>query len=186
MSKKYFILFFIFLINNSILAQSKFNAGASFNLGIPTGTFSDLAITGVGGSLIGEYSFNEMISATLSASYQNFPGNAETFAVQGKAVDFSINAIPLLAGIRYYFLPEFFGSVEGGATFLRLSADIYDVYSEEKVSTDYEAKYCGGIGYRYKMAEASVFEISGGYQLVQDDFNSFIIKAGILILLDNI
>ena len=105
MSKKYLIIFFIILINISTAAQSKFNAGASFNLGIPTGAFSDLAITGVGGSLIGEYAFTEMISATLSASYQNFPGNAETFAVQGKAVDFSVNAIPLLAGMRYYFSP---------------------------------------------------------------------------------
>ncbi|HEY6625765.1 MAG TPA: hypothetical protein VIZ21_02310, partial [Ignavibacteriaceae bacterium] len=61
-------------------------------------------------------------------------------------------------------------------------------YSEEKISTDYEAKYGGGIGvgYRYRLAEPSILEISSNYQLVQDNYNSFSIRIGILILLDNI
>jgi len=186
-NKIYAIIFFI-LMTTSIFAQSRFNAGASFNIGIPTGPFSDLAKTGIGGSAIGEFAFSEKVSVTLSASYQNFPGKGEGFAVQGEVYDFSVNAIPVLAGVRYYFSQEFFGSFEAGVNFLRVSADIYDVYSEEKVSTDYQAKYGGGIGvgYRYRLAEPSVFEFSGNYQLVQDDFNSFSLRIGILILLDNI
>jgi len=188
MLKKKIITLLIILLSTSIFAQSRFNAGASFNIGFPTGTFSDLAKTGIGGSAIGEFAFNEKVSATLSASYQNFPGKSESFAIQGKVIDFSVNSIPILAGVRYYFSPEFFGVFEAGVNFLRVSADIYEVYSEEKVSTDYEAKYGGGIGvgYRYKLAEPSVLEISGNYQLVQDNFNSFSIRVGILILLDNI
>ncbi len=93
-----------------------------------------------------------------------------------------------MAGVRYYFSQEFFGTFEAGVNFLRVSADIYDVYSEEKISTDYKAKYGGGIGagYRYRLAEPSVLEISGNYQFVQDEFNSFSLRIGILILLDNI
>jgi hypothetical protein len=172
----------------STFSQSRFNAGASFNIGFPTSAFSDLAQTGIGGSAIGEFAFNEKISAILSASYQNFPGKGEGFAVQGEVYDFSVNAIPVLAGVRYYFLKEFFGTFEAGVHFLKVTADIYDVYSEEKISTDYEAKYGGGIGggYRYRLAEPSVFEISGAYQIVQDDFNSFSLRIGVLILLDNI
>jgi hypothetical protein len=172
----------------SSFAQSKFNAGASFNLGFPTGSFSDLAKTGIGGSAIGEFAFSEKVSATLSASYQDFPGNSEGIAYQGKVIDFSVNSIPVMAGIRYYFSNEFFGILEAGADFLRLSADIYDVYSNEKISTDYEAKFGGGIGagYRYRLAEPSVLEISGVYQIVEDDFNSFALRIGVLILLDNL
>jgi Protein of unknown function (DUF3575) len=186
-NKIYAFIFFI-LMATSIFSQSRFNAGASFNVGIPTGPFSDLAKTGIGGSAIGEFAFSEKVSVTLSASYQNFPGKGEGFAVQGEVYDFSVNAIPVLAGVRYYFSQEFFGTFEAGVNFLRVSADIYDVYSEEKVSTDYQAKYGGGIGvgYRYRLAEPSVLEFSGNYQLVQDDFNSFSLRIGILILLDNI
>ena len=188
MPTKYFLSIIIILMTFSSFAQSKFNAGASFNLGFPTGSFSDLAKTGIGGSAIGEFAFSEKVSATLSASYQDFPGNSEGIAVQGKVIDFSVNSIPIMAGIRYYFSNEFFGMLEAGADFLRLSADIYDVYSNEKISTDYEAKFGGGIGagYRYRLAEPSVLEISGVYQIVEDDFNSFALRIGVLILLDNL
>lgn len=186
-NKIYAFVFFI-LMAASIFAQSRFNAGASFNIGFPTGSFSDLAKTGIGGSAIGEFAFSEKVSAILSVSYQNFPGNSEGIAYQGKVIDFSVNSIPLMAGIRYYFSNEFFGMLEAGANFLRVSADIYDVYSNEKISTEYQTKYGGGIGagYRYRLAEPSVFEISGTYQIVQDELNSFSLRIGILILLDNI
>jgi hypothetical protein len=188
MSMKYLITLLIILVNTVTFSQSRFNAGASFNIGFPSGSFSDLAQTGIGGSAIGEFTFSEKVSATLSVSYQNFPGKGEGFAVQGEVYDFSVNAIPVLAGVRYYFSPEIFGTFEAGVHFLRVTADIYDVYSEEKISTDYKAKYGGGIGvgYRYRLAEPSVLELSGNYQLVQDDFNSFSLRIGILILLDNI
>ena len=188
MSKKYFITLLFILVNAVAFSQSRFNAGASFNIGFPTGSFADLAHTGIGGSAIGEFAFSEKISATFSASYQNFPGKGEGFATGGNVYDFSVNSIPVLAGVRYYFSKEFFGTFEAGVHFLRVTADIYDVYSEEKLSTDYEAKYGGGsgAGYRYRLAEPSVLEISGNYQFVQDEFNSFSLRIGILILLDNI
>ena len=188
MSKKYFITLIFILLNTVAFSQSRFNAGASFNIGFPSGSFSDLAKTGIGGTAIGEFAFSEKVSATLSASYQNFPGNSEGIAYQGKVIDFSVNSIPVLAGVRYYFSKEFFGTFEAGVHLLRVTADIYDVYSEEKLSTDYEAKYGEGIGagYRYRLAEPSVLEISGYYQVVQDDFNSFSLRIGVLILLDNI
>ncbi|HSW54595.1 MAG TPA: hypothetical protein VLH59_05845 [Ignavibacteriaceae bacterium] len=188
MPNKFYLFFFIFLITTSIFSQSRFNAGASFNIGFPSSALANLAETGIGGSAIGEFAFSDKITATLSASYQNFTGKSEGIAVQGKVINFSINSIPVLAGARYYFSPEFFGAAAVGVNFLRVTADIYEVYSEEKISTDYEAKFAGeiGAGYRYRLAEPSVLEISGNYQLVQDNYNSFSIRIGILILLDNI
>lgn len=188
MPNKFYLFLFIFLITTSIFSQSRFNAGASFNIGFPSSALSNLAETGIGGSAIGEFAFSEQVSAILSASYQNFPGKGEGFAAGGSVYDFSVNSIPVLAGARYYFSPEFFGVAAAGVNFLRVTADIYEVYSEEKISTDYEAKFAGeiGAGYRYRLAEPSVLEISGNYQLVQDNYNSFSIRIGILILLDNI
>jgi hypothetical protein len=187
MLKKYLITVLIILVNTVIFSQSRYNAGASFNIGFPSSVLANLAETGIGGSVIGEFAFSEKISATLSASYQNFPGKGDGFAVQGEVYNFSVNAIPVLTGVRYYFSQEFFGTFEAGVHFLRVTADIYDVFSEEKISTDYEAKFGGGIGfgYRYRLAEPSLLEISSNYQLVQDNYNSFSIRIGILILLDN-
>ena len=54
---KYFsltILVLLFFITTA-LSQSKFNLGASFNVNFPVGSFNDIAKTGVGGSIIGEY-----------------------------------------------------------------------------------------------------------------------------------
>jgi hypothetical protein len=188
MFNKIYITLFIFIITAPLFSQSRFNAGASFNMGFPIGSFSDLAKTGIGASAIGEFALSEKVSAILSASYQNFPGNSEGIAYQGKVIDFSVNSIPLMAGLRYYFSQEFFGMLEAGVDFLKVSANIYDLYSNEKISTDYQTKYGGGIGvgYRYRLAEASVLEMSGLYQLVEDDFNSVNLRVGILILLDNI
>jgi hypothetical protein len=188
MFNKNYLFVFIILITTSIFGQSRFNAGASFNIGFPTGSFADLAQTGIGGSAIGEFQFSKELSVTLTGSYQNFPGKSEGFAVQGKVINFSVNSLPVLAGVRYYFSEELFGTLEAGVNFLRVTADIYDVYSEEKISSDYKAKFGGGIGagYRYRLAEASALEFSGIYQLTEDDFNSFSLRVGILILLDNI
>ena len=185
--KKYLLLLLL-LSASTLTAQNKFNAGASFNIGFPSNSLVDLTETGIGGSVIGEYVFSENVSVMLSASYQNFPGISEGIAVQGKVINFSVNSIPILAGVRYYFSPEFFGLVDAGVNFLRATADIYQVYTEEKISSDYKARFAGevGAGYCYKLADPSVFEISGAYQIVKDSYNSFSLKLGILILLDNI
>lgn len=188
MIKKYFLILILGYFSTNILAQSNFNAGASFNIGFPTGSFPSLAKTGIGGSIIGEYAFKKSFSIMLSGSYQNFPAEFEDVAVQGQVISLSLTVLPVLAGLRYYFNNQFFGIVEAGVHFIKLNAEAYSVYNTDKYSTDYKAKYGGsfGVGYRHQLAEASVFEITGTYQLVEDDFNSFSLKMGVLILLDNI
>ncbi len=186
-NKSIFIVLILFFSGYSF-PQNKFLAGASFNLGFPTGEFSDIAKTGLGGSIIAEYMLDPNISVTLSAAYQNFPGNFGNVAVQGVVIDVSFNSIPVLAGMRYYFNESVFGTIEAGAHFFRVNADISDVYNSEKFSTDYEAKFGGGFGagFRFKLAEASVFEVSSVYQIVEDDLNSVALRFGILVLLDKI
>ncbi len=188
MLNKFYVFLFIIIIATSLFSQSRFNAGASFNIGFPVGSFNEVANTGIGGSVIGEYQFNKKISATLSVSYQNYPGDFPLYAIQGKVIDVSLNSIPVLVGLRYYLSEEFFANLEGGVHYFRVDADVSDLYSNEVYSTNYIAKYGGGIGvgYRYRLAEASVLEISGLYQLLEDDFNSFSLRIGVLILLDNI
>jgi hypothetical protein len=188
MKKIFSLSLIIFLTSALVFSQSKFNAGASFNLGVPFGSFNDIANTGIGGSVIGEYAMSNKISITLSISYQNFPGDFNKFAVGGKAYDVSVNSIPLLAGARYYLTHNFFGILESGVHFFRVSADVSDIYNKEKLSTDFEAKFGAGAGagFRFKLAEQSVFEFAGIFNYITEDFNSIALRATVLILLDKL
>lgn len=184
-------LIFVFLFFTAFtltFGQSKFNGGASFNLNIPIGSFNDYAKTGIGGSIIFEYVFNEKISATVLGSYNSFNSEIPLLAVGGATYKISITSIPVLAGIRYYFNPNAFGIVIVGSTFLRANADVSNIYSKEKLSTDYNSKISAGIGggFRTNLSEQSVFEISGVYQYVQDDFSTISLSASVIILFGNL
>jgi hypothetical protein len=185
---KKLILLFVIISSIIIYSQSKFVAGASFNVGFPTGPFSYNATTGIGGSLIGEYFFNKNISTMLTVSYQNFPGNFPEVAVQGMVLDASFNSIPVVAAGRYYFGEGAFAELELGCYFFRLSVDASDLYNDERYKSDYEAKFGGALdlGYRFNLSEQSAMEFTGAYQIVQDNFSSFALRLGILLYLDKI
>jgi len=185
---KKFILLILLLSSVTIYCQSKWVAGASFNVGFPTGPFADNAKTGIGGSIIGEYFFNKNFSTMLIVSYQNFPGNFPEVAVQGVVLDASFNSIPVVLAGRYYFAEGAFAAIELGSYFFRLSVDASDLYQDEKYSSDYSAKIGGAfdLGYRFNLSDQSAMEFTGAYQIVQDDFNSFALRLGILLFLDKI
>ncbi len=182
------LLLFLFLSSISILAQSKFVAGASFNVGFPTGSFANDAETGIGGSLIGEYFFNKNFSTMLTVSYQNFPGNFPELAVQGMVLEASFNSIPVVLAGRYYFAEGAFAALELGSYFFRLNVQASDLYEDERYTSDYEAKFGGALdlGYRFNLSDQSAMEFTGAYQIVQDDFSSFALRLGILLYLDKI
>ena len=185
---KKIILLITILFSISVYSQSKWVAGASFNVGFPTGSFSDIAKTGIGGSIIGEYFIDNNFSTMLTVSYQNFPGNFPEVAVQGMVLNASFNSIPVVVAGRYYFAQGAFAAIELGCYFFRLSVDASDLYNDDRYKSDYQAKFGGAldIGYRFNLSEQSAMEFTGAYQIVQDNFNSFALRLGILIYLDKI
>ena len=185
---KNIIILILFISSISIFAQSKWVAGASFNVGFPTGSFENDAKTGIGGSIIGEYFFSKEFSALLSVSYQNYPGNFPELAVQGMVLDVSINSIPIVVAGRYYIEEGLFTTIELGSYFFRINVEASDLYTDDKYSSDYEAKFGGafGLGYRFNLSEQSAMEFDGVYQIIQDDLNSVALRLGILIFLDKI
>jgi len=185
--KKIIVLITI-LFSISVYCQSKWVAGASFNVGFPTGSFSNDSKTGIGGSIIGEYFINNNFSTMLTVSYQNFPSNFPELAVQGMVLDASFNSIPIVIAGRYYIAQGAFAAVELGCYFFRLSVDASDLYNNERYKSDYKAKFGGALdlGYRFNLSDQSGMEFTGAYQIVQDDFSSFALRLGILIYLDKI
>ena len=182
---KIFTLALTVLFVSTIFSQSKFNVGASLNLGVPVGEFSDIAKTAIGGSINSEYVFSDKVSATLAVYYYSYSSEIPTVAIDGSTYDFSIEAIPVILGLKYFFNKSFFGTIEAGAHFMRVKAD---VYLGDNLSTDFETKFGAGLGlgYRIQLAEASLFEITGVYQYVQDDLSSISLRATVLVLLGNL
>jgi hypothetical protein len=158
---------------------------ASFNVGVPLGDFSEIAKTGIGGSINSEYVFSDEVSATFAVYYYSYSSKISTIAIDGSTFDFSIEAIPVILGIKYFLNKSFFGTFEAGAHIMRVKAD---VYLGDNLSTDFNTKFGAGfgLGYRIQLAEASLFEMTGVYQYVQDDLSSISLRATILVLLGNL
>ncbi len=185
MRTKLIILAVTVLFVSEICSQSKFNAGASFNIGVPVGEFSNMAKTAIGGSINSEYVFSDNISATFAVYYYSYSSKIPTVAIDGSTFDFSIEAIPVILGLKYFLNKSFFGTFEAGAHIMRVKAD---VYNGDNLSTDFETKFGAGLGlgYRIQLAEASLFEITGVYQYIQDDLSSISLRATVLVLLGNL
>jgi hypothetical protein len=188
MQKTFSIILFCLIIIYSSNAQSKFNAGGSFDVNFPVGDFSNIAKTGTGFSVLGEFLFSENMSATLTVSYQSFKADIPIIAIGGETYEFSINGIPIVGGVRYYFDQIFFSTAIIGANLLKANADVSSIYEKDKISSDYQAKLAAGIGggFRIPLAEQSLFEVSGIFQYVQDDFSAVTLSSSILILLDKL
>jgi len=185
MRTKLFILALTVFFVSESFSQSKFNAGASFNISVPLGEFSDIAKTGIGGSINSEYVFSDELSATFAVYYYSYSSKIPTIAIDGSTYDFSFEAIPIILGLKYFFNKSFFGTFEAGAHIMRAKAD---VYNGDNLSTDFEIKFGAGLGlgYRMQLAEASLFEITGVYQYVQDDLSSISLRATVLVLFGNL
>ncbi len=105
-------------------AQKNDASKLKFSVGVeaaaPIGDFGDASSFGIGGSVQGDYWVAPELAITLNAGYINFIGKDQKFAVPGgtitvKGADFGL--IPVLAGIKYNFTPQLYGSAQIGAAF---------------------------------------------------------------------
>jgi len=185
------ILLILILLTLSLFAQSPYRAGASFSVIFPSGDYTELAKTGVGGSIDIDYSLSPQVSLLLSSSYSDLTSEIPQIGIDGKAIDFSIKSFDFLAGGRYNFNYSFFVLAKTGVSYLKLHANIYNATSYESTgtSTDYEPylTFATGGGYRYNLAkDKSDFELSAIYNYASGDiinFNTFLLKASLMVYL---
>lgn len=186
-----FTLLLGLLFLSSSNAQSPFRAGASFSVILPNGSYTELAYTGVGGSLDADYSISPKWSILLSSTYSNLTSKIPKIGIDSKTIDFSLETITVLAGGRYNFNYSFFALAKSGLSYIKLHVNIYDSPSnlQQNVSSDYEPYFtiAFGGGYRYNLAmDKSDFELSAIYNYVEGDiidFNTFQFKTSLLVYL---
>lgn len=110
-------LFFIAALTAaSFGVQAQDTSPLKFSLGVeaalPIGDFADVSSFGIGGTVQADYMAAESLALTLNAGYISFSGKT----ILGQKLDAS-GFIPVLAGIKYYFTPQLYGSGQLGVTF---------------------------------------------------------------------
>jgi opacity protein-like surface antigen len=91
-----------FALVGSASAQGKISLNIGADVLLPMGTFGDAVNIGFGGTAQGEYAVMPQMNITLTSGYltwslKNVPAGATGGSVHG---------IPVLAGVKYYFMPK--------------------------------------------------------------------------------
>jgi hypothetical protein len=100
----------------SSFAQSKSDGGGKFSIGVeaglPVGDYSNVYSFGIGGSLKYAQPIATDVAFTISAGYTSFMGKTVGGFKYGSA-----GFVPVKAGIKYNFVPSFYGEAQVGAAF---------------------------------------------------------------------
>ena len=113
MKTKLILLIVLFVLSQSVIAQSKdekpFKIGVGAMIGLPLGDISTGTSLTYGVDLLGEYSVAPSFALTLSAGYVDF--------ILKSGYSGNNGLIPVLAGAKYYFSDKIYGSAQTGLAF---------------------------------------------------------------------
>lgn len=120
MKKSLFILTLV-ISSFAVIAQDESGKVLKFSIGVdaalPLGDWDNIYSFGIGGSAQADYMVAPELGLTLHAGYLNLSG--KDYNVLGTNAKYpSLGLVPVLAGIKYYFSPKFYGSAQLGATFV--------------------------------------------------------------------
>ena len=144
---------------------SKSSLGASFEVSVPVGDFSEVAGLGYGGNVRYQYGMDNRGVFTATAGYL-----AWTSKDLGANTSIKPSAFNIFLGGKYYFTGGLYGSLEGGLYF---------------VSYTYEGSFVGasgnttrfmlpiGLGY-----EKSGFDVGARYMLLDTELPLFSLTVG--------
>jgi hypothetical protein len=138
--------------------KGKMTLGPALEVSLPMGDFSDIATFGVGGTARFEYGLQPKIALTANIGYLWWSGESND------AFDYSVSAVPLIAGIKYSFAPQFFVSGELGFYFTSVSGDFKGealgipgfTYSGSYDNSETNFMLAPGVGYQTGPIEALV------------------------------
>ena len=154
---------------------NKSSLGATFEVSIPVGDFSNVAGTGYGGNLRYQWGANPRTAVTATAGYLVWgkkdlgsvttvqPLTSTTNSVQPKAFNIFI-------GGKYYFTDGFYGTLEGGGYFLTYT---YEGNAVGAQGNTFWFMLPIGIGF-----QKSGFELGVRYMLLAVDYNNFSFTLG--------
>jgi opacity protein-like surface antigen len=127
-------------------AMSGPKLGVGVEFGLPVGDFGDVYNLGVGGSLLYQHPLSGNLNFTASAGYISFSNEDNAL------IDIKTAAIPVKAGLRYFFAENFYGGAELGAAFS----------TEDGGGTAFA--YSPGIGVEFPVADKAAIDLGVRYE----------------------
>ena len=109
---------------------SPFRVSLGVDAVAPFGNLADVTSFGIGGSLEGDYAVDNTLALTLNAGYIKF--------LQKNNNGLKLGVIPVLAGIKYYFTPQFYSSAQLGVGVFTSNGNSISKFA-----------YAPGIGYKF-------------------------------------
>lgn len=179
-----FIMLFVVSYTN---AQSKGSIGVGAEVGLASGDFADFFDygAGFGGSARYEMSLTPTINGYISVGYLTWSGdykyssyeyNYVTNHLDAVEASFSTttSAIVVMAGAKYYFVPNIYGVAEVG-----YSSFSFDAGGSSFGSLDSKLGFGAGAGIEIPMGTNLKLDCAAMYKLAATDFNYIDIRAGV-------
>ncbi|NOX17179.1 MAG: porin family protein [Chlorobi bacterium] len=180
--KKYTLLFLL-ITATSFYSQERFGAGISLGFSFPVGDWSKVYNPGFGGDFSFGYYLEDNLSLYASIGVTNWSLDNEKFNGEVNApgkfdLDGSVQALPVLIGLKWIFMNEGFSPfilIEAGL--YNYSVDIAGKYIDEDgdvsiVSaineTFRESGFNFGLGFEKELEANLKLEIRGKYHLVSN------------------
>ncbi len=156
------ILIMLFVVGN-INGQGKFSLSAGGNLAIPMGDFGDAVNMGFGATVQGEYQFQEKLFGTATIGYLMWGGKDMDFGFGSVKSDFS--AIPLMAGVKYFFAKGIYGHGQLGLHFFSATVETTGGFFGPSKTTASETEFAIALGVGY---EVSNWDLSALLNIISD------------------
>jgi len=148
--------------------QGAMSVGGGLNLGLPMGTFGDVAGFGFGFQARFQYGLNDQLALAGSLGYISF---SEKNSV-------SSSALPILVSARYYFTPgegRVYGQADAGLTSLSQTFNIsfggFGSVSGTGSTTNFSIGFGGG--YEMPLANKWSLDFGAGYNIILASGGSF-------------
>ncbi len=99
-------------------ASKPFTFSVGVEGALPLGDFGDTYNFGIGGSIQGDYKVADELAITLNVGYISYSGKSITVLPGFPTVKVdALGLVPVLAGIKYWFSPNVYGSGQLGLSF---------------------------------------------------------------------
>jgi hypothetical protein len=157
-------LLVLILFSTVSFAQSAISVGG--NLALPIGDWSDVADMGFGGTASYEHKFSPNLVGTATAGYLIWGGKED---IEGFSYDYS--AIPILAGVKYFFAPGqgFYAAGQVGLHMFTIDVDVeFFGFEGSGSSTETEFSAAAGLGYEIPVGPKGAVDLNAMFNLISD------------------
>ena len=159
-------------------AQNDMAIGAGLVVSLPMGSFGDVANMGIGGTAAFELKFAPQMTGVGQIGYISYATDSDAF---------SFSSVPLLVGVKYFFVPgsSFYGIGQLGLNFFSstIESPVFEFFGSSAGGSSFstsssEFTLALGAGYEMPISSNLIFDVSGAFNIISD-FTNIQLRAGV-------